>query len=415
MTMEHSQAAEVKESRDDQSMLRLAVIGTPRSGNTWVRSLLAMLCDLEQIPTHFPHQIDWEGLPRRCVIQIHWYPVEPFVSLLRRHEVRVVVPARHPLDVLMSWLNYAYYVHQEGFCPGKETCDKCDIVGVSPRSEALVAYASGGIGHWILCHSPAWWNTPGVIRIRYEDLVAEPESTLGRLLQQIGETPRRSIAESLEATSIHQMKSSQNTWHYHFWQGQPGLWRSLIPASEARAIAAGIPEPFEILGYPCDPDQALDDTRADLNWIQLQLDSTREHLALERTKHRATVKNLQAVQQQCDAVQQQYDAVRQQYDIVRQQYDRLQEALSEEGRSHEQTRRVLAAIRVDRDALIQRLAPIDDLGPRLLQAALKMKRITTRFQGVILRSDAGAGAVPTPHIQRAPIRTSRDSIDAVDD
>ena len=55
-------------------MLRLALVSTPRSGNTWTRAPLGSLYELEQIPVHTPEEVDWEHLPRRCVIQIHWYP-----------------------------------------------------------------------------------------------------------------------------------------------------------------------------------------------------------------------------------------------------------------------------------------------------------------------------------------------------
>ena len=276
----------------DEPPLRLAVISTPRSGNTWVRALLARLYDLVELPVHFPQQLDWEALPRRCVIQLHWYPEESFTATLERAGVRVVVLARHPLDVLISWLNYSYYVHQEGVCPGKEACDKCDILGVSPRSDALIDYAGGRVGHWLLSHSPAWWNRDGVLHARYEDLVAEPEVALGRLLDEIGERPRQPIAQVLEATSIHQMKPSKDAWAFHYWQGRPGLWRSLITAEVARAIAAGRPEPFEVLGYSCDPDESLGDTEADLNWLRLQLDSTRENLAVASAKHSKRLEEL---------------------------------------------------------------------------------------------------------------------------
>src|SRR5262249_13406653 len=68
----------------------------------------------------------------------------------------------------------------------------------------------------------------------------------------------------------------------------------------ARAIAASIPEPFEILGYDCDPEESLEPGRADQNWTRLQLDSTREHLRLERAKHRKTVKDLLIAREQID-------------------------------------------------------------------------------------------------------------------
>lgn len=289
--------------QEDGGVLRLAVISSPRSGNTWVRQLLARIYGLGEIPVHFPDDIDWEHLPRRCVIQIHAYPTEPFTSLLERHGVRVVVLARHPLDVLASWLNLVFYSHQEGYCPGGGACDECTLVGVLPRSREFMDWACSEHGRLFLCYSPAWWRRPGVLQGRYEEFVADPEAALGRLVEQIGEAPRSPIVEAVAAGRIGEKKSSREVWHFHYWQGRPGLWRCLFPAAEARAIAANIPEAFEFLGYDCDPDETLDGRDADQNWLRLQLDSTREQLRLERMKHRQTVHNLSEVRTRADRME----------------------------------------------------------------------------------------------------------------
>src|SRR5260370_24495579 len=141
---------ETRKADRDESALRVAVISTPRSGNAWVRGLLTALYGLEQVPAHLPQEVDWDNLPRRCVLQIHWYPIDDFVESLQRHGFRIVVLARHPLDVLMSWLNYAYYVHQEGLCAGGGACTECAIVGALPRSKAFLGSATGEPGRLLL-------------------------------------------------------------------------------------------------------------------------------------------------------------------------------------------------------------------------------------------------------------------------
>ncbi|SIO14739.1 hypothetical protein SAMN05444166_2700 [Singulisphaera sp. GP187] len=305
-TCEH--VTDPAQQSEGTAMLRLALVSTPRSGNTWTRELLGSLYELEQIPVHHPEEIDWENLPRRCVIQIHWYPKDEFLDSLQRYGVRVAVLARHPLDVLMSWLNYVYYVHQEGYCPGGGECLDCAIVGVHPRSAAFLEWTRSEYARCFLFHSPAWWNRPDVLRIRYEDLVADAQGALERLVPEIGDPPRKSIAEVVDANAIGRKKPGQEVWHFHYWQGQPGLWRSLIPAAEARAIAQSIPEPFETLGYPCDPDEQLEPIAADRNWNRLQLDSTREHLRLERSKHRKTIKDLLEASQNLERIQVELEA-----------------------------------------------------------------------------------------------------------
>jgi hypothetical protein len=274
--------------------LRLAVIGSPRSGNTWIRAMLGSFYGLEQIPIHSPTELDWSRLPMRCVIQLHWYPAAELLNTLDRSGVRVVMPIRHPFDVLISWLNYNYYVHEEEKCPG--TCDECVIAGVSPTSKAFVDYASGYHGRSLLCHGPAWltWARSFVRPLRYEDLVTDPVPALAALEEWVGEPFQSPIAAVVEDTSIERLVSSRGVWQYHYWQGRPGLWRQLIPAAEARTIAAGVREPFDLLGYDCDPEESLTPLEAERNWLRLQLDSSREHLRLEKGKHRATMRELES-------------------------------------------------------------------------------------------------------------------------
>ncbi len=273
--------------------------------------MLTAFYGLEQIAPPTSDLIPWNDLPRRCVIAVHEWPEPEFLDRLEENGVRVISPARHPFDVLISWLNYYYYVHEDGRCDGQ--CNECCLVGLSPRSEEFLDYVKGFHGRAVLGFTPQWWRRPDVIRMRYEDLVADPAAALARAAEQIGEPFRMPVSEVVEATSIGQMKSNRAQWQYHFWQGRPGLWRSLIPSAEARSMASALAEPFEAfkyacdpfagLGYACDPDESLDPGEADRNWLRLQLDSTREHLRLEKTKHRATAEDLAASRRRAEAAE----------------------------------------------------------------------------------------------------------------
>ena len=98
------------------------------------------------------------------------------------------------------------------------------------------------------------------------------------------------IAEVIEANSIGQMKPNRDVWQYHFWQGRPGLWRSMIPKAESRVARLEMRrECLRDPGLSGRSGPELEPLQADLNWLQLQLHSTREHLGLERTKHRKAI------------------------------------------------------------------------------------------------------------------------------
>lgn len=85
--------------------VRVAVISSPRSGNTLLRSLLAQTLDLVELPVHHPADLDWDHLPARAVIQLHWPRTAHLERLLAGAGTRVVTLARDPLDVLVSVLS----------------------------------------------------------------------------------------------------------------------------------------------------------------------------------------------------------------------------------------------------------------------------------------------------------------------
>src|SRR3954470_22779750 len=89
--------------------LRIAVVSTPRAGNTWVRHLLGTAYQVPHFARHSLSDEDWNALPPEVVLQIHWRRTPAFAVRLKEHGFRVVTVARHPLDVLISILHFCIY------------------------------------------------------------------------------------------------------------------------------------------------------------------------------------------------------------------------------------------------------------------------------------------------------------------
>jgi hypothetical protein len=259
--------------------LRIAVVSTPRSGNTWLRHMLSQLLDLAEHGAHRPNEVDWQALPPRAVLQLHWLPVEEFTSLLEEHGFRPVVLARHPLDVLISIL--AFSQHDEstirwlGGAAGNERC----LEGASPLGEAFLDYATGPRAKALLNVSVAWWQAADVCRVRYEDLVRDPAEQLSGILATLGVVPRRSLSEVVQENSIEQLRSLSVDFLYHVWQAQPGLWKRLLTAPAARRIGDAHQSVLSTFGYACAPDEALSAAEAEQAWERL------DAAALKRNVH----------------------------------------------------------------------------------------------------------------------------------
>jgi hypothetical protein len=263
--------------------MRIAVVSTPRAGNTWVRHLLATAYRLPHLARHAMADADWAALPPEVVLQLHWRRTPEFAAKLAEHGFRVVTVARHPLDVLISILHFCIHESESEQWLLGAGGSEADIYGAMPRSRTFIEYAKGPRATELLAVTPDWWGQPGVVGVRYEDLAADTEAALRRLEAVLGLVRCGSLAEAVAACAMGQLR--QRSINSHFWQGRPGLWRHLLPAAEATEMAAAL---FDH-GYPIDPDPALDALTADRNWVQLVGEETKRALRRATEGHRAQV------------------------------------------------------------------------------------------------------------------------------
>jgi hypothetical protein len=274
----------------NDSPLRLAVISTPRSGNNWLQHLLSTAYDLPRLSPDTLQQVEWSALPARCVLILHWPRVPALVSLLRQHDFQVVVLARHPCDVLISILQFCLHHDPDRWLEGAGGNER-SIVGALPTSLPFLTYATGSRAAALLSVSSQWWPDPEILQVRYEDLLADPHACLERLIARLAVKPRRSIQEAVETNTLANLRRQHTAVQHHFWRGQAGTWRSVIPATQAGCIAAAHADIFAKLGYACDADPTLDDRQAEVNWYQLNwsrlvedLQTTRSRLAVARAQ-----------------------------------------------------------------------------------------------------------------------------------
>jgi hypothetical protein len=265
--------------------LRLAIVSTPRSGNTWLRFLLSDLYGVPGLTAHNPGEADWMTLPPACLLQIHWHRTGPFLTRLTQHRFRVVTISRHPLDVLISLLHHALHTLEDRALEGQDGSERC-LVGAMPRSTAFLHYATSPRAATLLSITSQWWRAPGVRALRYEALVGDPEGELRDLSDSLGVETRRSIAEVTASLTIAELRARTSN-ERHFWVGRPGLWRRLLTAAEACAIASVHAGVFAGLGYECDPDPHLGAAEADANWVGLMRAERADEIGKRETARQA--------------------------------------------------------------------------------------------------------------------------------
>jgi hypothetical protein len=247
--------------------MKLAVISTPRSGNTWLRYLLASVYGLEQHAVHEPAAFDWNGAADNCIVQMHWHRSEQLLDLLKRNQFKVVTIGRHPLDVLISILHFSKNEPQTRSWLLGEGGDETAIHGRSPLSPEFLAYALSPRAEALLAVSAEWWAQDEVTSTRYEDLVADPAQTLNAICARLGAVKNDPEA-AVGALTLEKLRPT--SFNDHFWQGRPGLWRQLLPSVVAGPILKMHARILSTLGYiEEESDQALDAQTAAAAWAQV--------------------------------------------------------------------------------------------------------------------------------------------------
>jgi hypothetical protein len=245
-------------------MIRIAILSTPRSGNVWVRSVLGHILELQQVAVHNPRDIP-DTLQERMILQIHWYREPNFQYFLSANKFQPLVISRHPLDVLISAWRFAPFEPSTARWLEGNAELPADIIKYPPASPAFVSYATSYGAENLLSVSYQWWHEPGAIRCHYEALVRNPMHVFGKLVQLFGGSTEQ-LTAALERYQLAVFQSSPNR---HGWQGQPGLWRAMLPVTAAWRIWRRHRRIFDTLGYG-PPIAGVTRSQAVRNWQRLR-------------------------------------------------------------------------------------------------------------------------------------------------
>lgn len=246
--------------------MRLALVATPRSGNTWFRKLLADLYELESLSVHTPAEIDWGTLPARCILQLHWHPTPEFLGQLKTGSFRAITIQRHPLDVLLSVLHFSAHEPQTARWLDGEGGGESTLHGAGPYSREFLDYVRSPRATALLSITPEWKSIPGVLSVCYEELATATEATLASVEEQLGPR-RRDLATIVNNARIENLR--RHSGNHHFWQGKPGHWSRLLTrrlVSEAYRTHGQV---FELLGYERDYPPLPDSHESRLRWLEV--------------------------------------------------------------------------------------------------------------------------------------------------
>jgi len=304
----------------DDDLFRIAILSTPRAGSTWLRRLLNSIYSMPQVVLDNPIHVDWEQLPNRCIMQLHWKCDPALLFTLKQCGFRLLTMCRHPLDVLISILHFASVQTGTGSWLDGRGGDERAIAQATPCSAAFLEYALSMRADILLSVSRHWKTAENCLAVRYENLVEDPAARLTAVCDWLRPAPAEAIRYAVQANTLE--KQRQSNANQHFWRGQPDQWKRLLPARPARKIAAQHLDLFQALDYLCEPDRKLTVDQANANWYALELASLKEECRVARSqllRHEQSLRGdglvelrakLAESQSQCEQLRGQIDELR---------------------------------------------------------------------------------------------------------
>jgi len=260
--------------------LRVAIVATPRSGNTWLKGLLGSLYGLPDIICDRPDEVPWETLPERCVLQMHWGPEPELIDRFQRHVIRPVTIARHPLDTLISMLHFCTTWQGTSRWFGGRDGNEDAIRGSLPTSPEFLEYATGPRARTLMSITRDWWSTGTCHTLCYEHLVNDPATQLERLGDFLEPLSQEAIRSAIDGNSLEQTRPKVANQHH--WVGTSAHWKRLLPAATVRPTVLAHAASMELAHYDWEPDENLTSTQADLNWFAMEILSLRQEMSRTR-------------------------------------------------------------------------------------------------------------------------------------
>jgi hypothetical protein len=260
---------DTREMTDD---FRILIAATEKTGNTWLKYLLAHIYEL---PTPYISQdfsaAEADSLGNRWVTHQHFLPERLLLNWAARTQTHLVTMIRHPADILVSLYHYC--------CNYPDHYKEDPAVSAALAADAEERQATADLSHHvvdgqllrllqerIMCDvniSISWIRSGRSLVVRYEDLRVDPLKTLSTVAESIAPAAQDRIVQAIDACDIKVLRDNYAIDSRFFRRALIGEWRSVLPTHILHRFAKE--EPFRsqvsFLGY----DVKVDGKRAKLH------------------------------------------------------------------------------------------------------------------------------------------------------
>ncbi len=242
----------------DLQHLKIVVVSTSKTGNTWLKQLLSTIYNLPICNLSMQFQateVDTYG--ERWIGHQHYSPQPELIEWAKQNQVMLITTVRHPCDVLVSLYNY---VRNNSGTP--TFFEEVERLLSQIRDEDAKTGLNKNLDEFLhnffffeLGISLMWLRTGYSKIVRYEDLWCDPVATLQQLTAQICPVSLDRIERAIAECDIKMLRNLYDPQAKFFRKGGIGGWKDILSPQLVEIFEKVEPYPtiFKALGYNLDP------------------------------------------------------------------------------------------------------------------------------------------------------------------
>jgi len=236
--------------------MRVVVASPPKSGNHWIKCLLAELYGLQVVEGDRKARVtaetlaDWAasgGFPDGSVIHIHNRCTDRLCDAIDALPAHLVTIVRDPRDVFVSLYHWTQQKADRGL-DQRQGRPRQAMVGKAIDDPAVLAYLADDFAANIE-QANGWLHGGRAHVVRYEMLHADPAGELRRLTDAIQPVPEARIAAAVEACRADTMRQQSEKMAWHVRSAKVGEARETLGPAHHEIFRQRHAEGIRSLGY----------------------------------------------------------------------------------------------------------------------------------------------------------------------
>ncbi len=256
-----NQSSEQDSYSTDLENLKILIVATPKTGNTWLKLLLSHIYDLPVIEKSVPDPQDFKKailtFGNKWISHHHWVKPEPdFINFFKSQGIITISTMRHPGDTLVSLFYFAKWFLEANPAYASLRNDFETNDSETMGKNTLKYIQEGGFAK--LLQISASWSPHTIGVVRYENMLAEPVKSLLELTSRIASVSEDRIKQAVAACEIHNLRQTGFDKRF-FRKGLQGEWKKEIPPNMLQILRTQPPYPelCNQLGYSFDDTEVL--------------------------------------------------------------------------------------------------------------------------------------------------------------